>query len=215
MVLDFGSMISWSLSGFLTLMKNRRRVETPSVTVGRALSGVPCADVSGRRHLKVANTIQIFGIDIYDRQRAGVQEFQKLRGNLNAPLGLAPSTFDLINHRFLVDGINTPRWDSLLPEYRELLKPGGWLQMVEVQWTFQSQSNVELPALKIWSDTYFEALHIMQKNPLVARDLERRVRFAGFERFQTKKHQISIGEWRRGTYGAIHTLLSVVVGVGF
>jgi SAM-dependent methyltransferase len=165
------------------------------------------------RHLKVANTIQIFGIDIYDRQRAGVQEFQKVQGNLNAPLGLAESTFDLINHRFLVDGINDPRWDSLIPEYLQLLKPGGWLQMVEVQWTFQSQSNVELPALKVWSDTYFEALGIMEKKPLIARDLERRVRFAGFERFQIDVHQIAIGEWRPGTYGAIHTLLFVVVAV--
>jgi SAM-dependent methyltransferase len=164
------------------------------------------------KHLKFADTAQIFGIDIYER-RTDVQLFQKRRWNLNGPFVIAPfrrevwpGTFDLINSRFLADGINESRWKPLIKEYWQLLKPGGWLQMAEGQWTFRSQSNVDLPALKVWSDAYFGALRQMQKNLLIASDMEHLMRrYSGFERVEKTVHQISIGEWRTGMYERYHT----------
>jgi SAM-dependent methyltransferase len=152
---------------------------------------------------------QIFGIDIYER-RTDVQLFQKRQWNLNVSALTAafrredmPRTFDLINSRFLSDGINRPRWKPLVEEYFELLKPGGWLQMVEVQWIFRSQSNADLPNLMTWSDAYFNALRQMQKDPSIASNMENLVEYPKFGRVEKTVHQVSIGEWRPGTYGAV------------
>ena len=134
-----------------------------------------------------------------------MQEFYKERWNLNAPLPtdaywLKSKTFDLINSRFLVDSIDEQRWEPLIREYRVLLKHQAWLQMVEVQWKFHSQSDHALPALNVWSNAYYEALRAMGKRPDVADSrLEQVVRFAGFQHTNATKHHIPIGEWRAGT----------------
>lgn len=46
---------------------------------------------------------------------------------------LRRETFDLINSRLLAEGINSERWPSFVRELKQMLKPGGWLQMVELQ----------------------------------------------------------------------------------
>jgi hypothetical protein len=75
--------------------------------------------------------------------------------------------------------------------------------MVEVQWTFRSQSNTDLPNLMTWCDAYFNALRQMQKDPSIASNMEGLVQDARFERVEKTAHQVSIGEWRPGTYGAV------------
>jgi hypothetical protein len=142
-----------------------------------------------------------------------VQEFYQRQWNLNAPLPtdacrwLKSGTFDLINSRFLVDGIDVQRWEPLVLEYKVLLKHKAWLQMAEVQWKFHSQSNRDLPALKKWSKKYYEALCEMGKRPDVAEGpLEHAMRWAGFEHVNCTTHRIPVGEWRAGTSN--YTLLS-------
>ncbi|GAB7327958.1 hypothetical protein MBLNU13_g00024t2 [Cladosporium sp. NU13] len=148
---------------------------------------------------------EVTGVDIFIRPRPGVQEFYKEQWNLNAPMQtkkfrLPSNHFDLINSRFLVDGVDERRWDLLVMEYKELLKPKAWLQMAEVEWIFHSQSNRHLPALEIWSGAYNSALAIMQKKPNVAADgwLEWLVRFKGFQQVNGSIHNIPIEEWRAG-----------------
>jgi hypothetical protein len=68
-----------------------------------------------RRRQIFADALQILGIDIFDRQTAGLQQFHKMAWNLNISLQNArneyvkPDMFDLINSRFLTDGINMDR----------------------------------------------------------------------------------------------------------
>lgn len=180
------------------------------------------------RPLDLANIIQAFGIDIFERDRAGVQEFESIIWNLNDPLTgalreaqdtLEHETFDLINSRFLTDGIDKERWESLTQEYKKWLKPGGWLQMAEVQWTFHSQSGQELPNLSRWSKAYSDALKGMHKDPdittpkdpdITTSRLEKHVRWAGFELVSAQVHDILLGDWHPGTCHAhVITFLSL------
>lgn len=169
----------------------------------------------------VADLFQVTftGVDIFDRQNSrgeeddsdessaerdvGVQEFIKKRWNLNASFQLPPiggqlmrETFHLINSRFLSDGIDAIRWPGLMREYLELLKPGGWVQMVEVDWSFQSDSGVDLPNLEEWWNTYSRALHRMGKDPVVARSLRQRLSGAGFVRVDGSFRQVPVGGWQ-------------------
>jgi hypothetical protein len=153
-----------------------------------------------------ANLVQVTGIDIYHRENSDPQELYKLRWNLNDSLETVPKRFwpepedfDLINSRFLMDGIVDGRWGPLLVEYKGRLKPGGWLQMAEVQWVFHSRSGQPLPALTAWSTAYYAGLRAMQKKPDIAPNLDRFVRFAGFQKQLEEVHDIALESWRPGT----------------
>ena len=147
-----------------------------------------------------------------------LQELDKMRWNLNARFRDAPSEydlnpkkFDLINSRFLADGINKERWEPMVGEYKALLKPGGWLQMAEAQWLFSSRSGQDLPALRKWSSIYHGGLSRMRKTPNIAERLEQIVRFAGFERVSATTHDIQVEGWLPGTYGCVLILTTLRV----
>jgi len=44
------------------------------------------------------------------------------------------NTFDLIHQRLLIWGLRGPEWPGVLRNHHSLLKPGGWIQLVEGQW---------------------------------------------------------------------------------
>lgn len=113
---------------------------------------------------------------------------------------LKMDTFDLINSRFLSDGIDSERWPELVNEYRALLKPGGWLQMVEVNWCFQSDNGSRLPHLEAWWNNYSTAMRRMNRDPTVAGHLVRLMGEAGFVHIETKDedNRIPVGEWMAG-----------------
>lgn len=142
-----------------------------------------------------------------ERDISPVQEFVKIKWNLNAPFRLARhpdlmrGMFHLINSRFLADGINEERWEGLVREYMEMLAPGGWLQMVEFEWVFQSARGVNLPNLERWWNMYSGALRGMRnrKDPVIARRLHYLMARAGFERLTEQRRDIPIGDWANGT----------------
>lgn len=158
------------------------------------------------------------GIDIFtgngdeggssdSEESEGPENWIRKRWNLNASFrlkndpNLRPDTFNLINSRFLTDGINTSRWDSYIRELRLLLVPGGWLQMVEVSMAFQSDSGRLDPSTSFlyrWWEWYRASLVAMDKNPDVGRELANRMRDAGFERIHSETKQLPIGGWMPG-----------------
>ena len=171
----------------------------------------------------VTNELQVTGVDIFlsqDRDEddddedgndsngnghvEGVQEFVKKRWNLNAPFRedrspdrLRPETFDLINSRLLAEGINAARWSSYVRDLKHLLKPGGWLQMVEIQYPFQSY-NGSLPEqsfLNRWWQWYSWALQQMGKNPRIGRDLQGLLTAERFEHVSGFNLDLPIGTW--------------------
>ena len=136
-----------------------------------------------------------------------MEEFSKVRWNLNASfkanLGedrLKREVFDLINSRFLTDGIHKDRWASLVMEYKQLLKPHGWLQMAEVSWTFHSQSGQALPNLTAWSEAYSRALCLMDRDPQITGRMEQVLAFAGFELVNRGIRRILVGTGRGGDH---------------
>lgn len=173
---------------------------------------------------KLTGKLEVTGIDIYfgqgdedededededgDSDEDGVQEFIKHRWNLNAPFSdnrtssrLRPESFDLINSRLLADGINEGRWQSYISNLKALLKPGGWLQMVELDLSFQSDSGRlrydDTEPLFLWKRWYDYAMTQMGRNPRVGRQLEQLMMNAGFEAVWHQRLRLEIGRWNQ------------------
>jgi hypothetical protein len=164
----------------------------------------------------------VTGVDVYfgdgtedsgsdSDEEDAVQEYVQKRWNLNAsfradtsPTRLRPEQFDLINSRFLSEGINADRWPSLIRELRALLKPGGWLQMVELELRFQSdngrlqQSNNE--PLYLWGECYRTRMQQLGKDPRIGARLVHYLQREAFDTISSRVVQLQIGSWNRGEY---------------
>lgn len=152
-----------------------------------------------------------------------VQEFVKKRWNLNARFRddssedrLRPETFDLINSRLLAEGINADRWQSYVRELKQMLKPGGWLQMVELQLLFQDSTGQlgDDSNLTRWWQWYSYTLGRMGKNPRIGRELSQHLTDAGFENVRNHILDLPIGDWKPGMrHIPIHLLHSPFANV--
>lgn len=157
----------------------------------------------------------VVGVDIFlgeedsdeDTDSDRLQEFNTKRWNLNAPFRqdrsdsrLKPESFDLINCRLLVEGINATRWPSFVGELLKLLKPGRWLQMVEVEPLVRSHNDT-LPItswLRRWWSHYTLAMVRMGKNPRIGSQLGRLMDEAGFDHVTSGSHNLPLGLWPPG-----------------
>lgn len=141
-----------------------------------------------------------------DEDGDGIESFIRKRWNLNIPLRqdtssdrLRPETFDLINSRMLIDGINGNRWETYVRELYALLKPNGWLQMVEFHAIFQSDSGRDAPFLSRWWDWYSQKLLQMGKNPRIASQLKPLMVNAGFTDVHYHVSRLPVGNWDPGS----------------
>lgn len=161
-----------------------------------------------------ADELKVTGIDIFtgrgqgsdddadeEEQGEGIEEYEKIQYNLNASFrgsGLRPQSFHLINTRMLADGINANRWPSFVQELCQLLRPGGWLQMVEIFPLFQSDSGMDAPFLERWWTLYQQSLGTHGKNARVGQDLSRLMLSARFEQVYATSRKLPIGPWNTG-----------------
>jgi hypothetical protein len=136
-----------------------------------------------------------------------VQEFEQFRWNLNAKFSDAPKDkqlkaemFDLINSRFLAEGINASRWRNYIRELRQMLKPGGWLQMAELQLHVQSSSGrlSDDSCLTRWWNLYVDAMTRMGKDPRIGPRLGRLLQDEHFSDVRPYSYDVPIGDWKAG-----------------
>lgn len=166
--------------------------------------------------------VQITGLDVYfgqgsednddeeSEEDTGVQEYVRARWNLNISFasdprragkeGLRPESFDLINSRFVADGIDTSRWPGYVDDLRKLLRPGtGWLQMAEVELLFQSDNGMlrydNSEHLFVWQQWYANAMQRIGKDPRAGRRLGAHMRSAGFRDVRERQIRLEIGAW--------------------
>ncbi|KXT07540.1 hypothetical protein AC578_10134 [Pseudocercospora eumusae] len=137
-----------------------------------------------------------------DEAESGIEIFTKKRWNLNAPFRddrsedrLTPLTFDLINSRLLADGIDSTRWPSFVRDLHALLKPDGWVQMVEFHSMFQSSTGRPTVFLQEWWNRYARMLQVTRKDPRVGPRLRQLMDDAGFVDIQYHQIPCPMGSW--------------------
>ncbi|KAK5721781.1 hypothetical protein LTR15_006373 [Elasticomyces elasticus] len=173
---------------------------------------------SGTRTAKYFRSVGVKGVDIFlgkdsddeeedEDEDDGVEEFRKKRWNLNAPFNqdrdedhLRREEFNLVNSRFLAEGIDTNRWQPYIRELKELLEPGGWIQLVELDLRFQSDNGRLDPndgaPLVVWNDWYRQTMLHRNKDPRVGQRLHQYLQVAGFQQiYGGRPQRLEIGSW--------------------
>lgn len=83
---------------------------------------------------------------------------------------------------------------------RLLLKPTGWVQMVEYYLNVQSNTGrlTSESALRRWWEYYVTAMEASMRNPRAARNLAQLLTEAGYRHVGSNAFQLPIGGWRSG-----------------
>jgi hypothetical protein len=123
-----------------------------------------------------------------------------LNDRLNDPDVFQRNAYDLIHSRFVGPGIKANRWSSYIRDMRILLRPNGWVQLMEYYPNIQSWSGrlTEQSALTRWYQAYVHAMERSNRNPRVGQRLQQYLTDAGFRDVGGTIFHIHIGGWDPG-----------------
>ena len=163
---------------------------------------------------------EVVAVDIDNRGSNETTNYTKICWDLNDAFessgaeqpGLSAQKYDLVNSRLVADGIEEERWQDYVEDLSNRLRPGGWLQMVEVDLRIQSNSGDETPFLSEWWSRYSEALTCLKKDPTVGSDLWRLVSNADMVDVTWTSVKLPIGDWHKGTLDKFVLFTSFVCG---
>ncbi|KAJ5671155.1 hypothetical protein N7507_000282, partial [Penicillium longicatenatum] len=120
--------------------------------------------------------------------------------DLNRPFTFPPNHFDLVHSRLLATGIHRTRWPSYIRDIVRVLKPGGWVQMVEVYHNVQSDNGsiTDQHALRRWSRQYMRALED-RKDLRIGSKLKNLLLEAGLEEVDSNMIPLPLSAWSADT----------------
>jgi hypothetical protein len=125
--------------------------------------------------------------------------------NLNDPLRdpdiFKANQYDLIHSRFVAPGIKTGRWARYLRDMKLLLRPGGWVQVMEYLPIIQSHNGrlTDGAAVRRWWDSYQAAMARMDRDPRIGRRLSQLLLENRYRDVGVDVKQLDIGGWSTGT----------------
>ncbi|KAI2635243.1 S-adenosyl-L-methionine-dependent methyltransferase [Xylaria nigripes] len=185
--------------GVLTMMFDNRSIFPPITAPKRVLD---CGFGTGEWAFHVAwehPRCEVRGVDIAPHHHNPEESLENLYldiDDLNMSFQFPPNHFDLVNSRLVAGGINGSRWTGYLRDIFRSLRPGGWVQMVEVDYNAQSDNGAldDSSALRQWSQTYLYAME-QCKDPRAPRQLGAWLREAGFTDVDERMMQLPMCAW--------------------
>lgn len=145
------------------------------------------------------------GVDIYplliEDQPDNLNLFgYNLNDRLNDPEVFERNAYDLVHSRFVGQGIKTSRWASYVQDIKRLLRPNGWLQMVEYYPNIQSDNGrlSSQSALRRWWEAYVSAMERSNRSPRIGQRLQSLMSEAGLRDVGGSILHLPIGGWDPG-----------------
>lgn len=123
-----------------------------------------------------------------------------LNDRLNDPEVFQARAYDLIHSRCIGAGIKVNRWASYIRDMKLLLRPNGWVQIVEYYLNIQSSSGrlTDQSAVRRWWLAYAEAMSRMNRDPRVGTRLQHLFAEARLGDVRVETVQLPIGDWETG-----------------
>ncbi|KAJ4362955.1 hypothetical protein N0V83_010072 [Neocucurbitaria cava] len=145
---------------------------------------------------------EVTGVDIFPMLVADQPDNLTLCGyNLNDrlrdPEVFQSRAYDLIHSRFLSQGIKSNRWTSYIHDMRLLLRPGGWVQLVEYYPLIQSDSGrlTDQAAVRRWWQSYEASMRRLNRDPRIGRRLKDILTQDGYRDVVVEVQHLPIGGW--------------------
>jgi SAM-dependent methyltransferase len=85
---------------------------------------------------------QVVGFDLQPSKRPWPPAYRCVRGNLLHGLPFADDRFDFVHQRALISGIPVRSWPSACRDLVRVVRPGGWVELVECPPWFESSGPV-------------------------------------------------------------------------
>ncbi|MBE3559945.1 MAG: methyltransferase domain-containing protein [Ktedonobacteraceae bacterium] len=119
------------------------------------------------------------------------------QGNLLAGLPFSASSFDFVHQRLLAFALPVQHWPVIIQELVRVTRPGGWIELVEVDPLFKNQG----PATRRMLDLIVQACGKRGIDLSIAHKLEALVKATGVIDVQSRVISIPVGDWggRLGT----------------
>lgn len=123
-----------------------------------------------------------------------------LNDRLRDPEVFQSRAYDLIHSRFLSQGIKSNRWTSYIHDMRLLLRPGGWVQLVEYYPLIQSDSGrlTDQAAVRRWWQSYEASMRRLNRDPRIGRRLKDILTQDGYRDVVVEVQHLPIGGWHSG-----------------
>ncbi|KAF6837504.1 UMTA methyltransferase [Colletotrichum musicola] len=116
------------------------------------------------------------------------------------PSNLNLQVDDLNSSQMMAGGIHSNRWRDYLRDIHRVLRPGGWVQMVEIYFNAQSDNGTltQNNALRRWSRRYLDSVQ-PYKDPRAPLQLQSWMQSAGFDSVETQMIPLPTCGWSSGT----------------
>jgi len=137
-----------------------------------------------------------------------------LNDRLNDPEVFQARAYDLIHSRCISAGIKSNRWASYIRDMKLLLRPNGWIQVVEYYLNIQSSSGMltDESAVRRWWLAYAEAMNRMNRDPRIGQQLQRLFTEARLGEVRVETVQLPIGDWDTGEHNPICFVVPLFLG---
>jgi hypothetical protein len=114
-------------------------------------------------------------------------------------------SFDLVHQRLLIGGLRKPDWPLVVRNVASLLKPGGWIQLVECEWIDRGHPDdmAKRPLIAKTLRLLEWTISNLGGDAFVADHLEDLLKDAGFQHVQKTQFDLGYGalareeQWRR------------------
>jgi len=176
-------------------------------------------------HQTVPSTVQLQGIDISAHLFPSPATGTNLSFSLNSIVDLPASwsnKFALINQRLLIEALTLEQWRAALSEIHRTLKPGGWVQLLEMDGKVVRGGAA--------TDALYDVVYELSAKRGLVRDCCHRIpeilKELGFEHVTVENRDMPLGSWAgelgvQGNYdlGAVYRGMKTPVlkegGLGF
>ncbi|KAI4614694.1 uncharacterized protein J4E87_009495 [Alternaria ethzedia] len=179
---------------------------SPRIPVGDPEAILECGYGGGDWAVQCADEFEdceVTALDIFPMQMDRPENLDLVAHNLNDPLRdpeiFKANHYDLIHSRFVFPGIKSGRWNGYIRDMRLLLRPGGWVQIMEYLPIIQSHNGrlTDQNAVRRWWQEYQGAMADMDRDPRIGRRLKRLLLDNRYRDVNVDIVQLHIGDWSK------------------
>ncbi|KAH7070990.1 S-adenosyl-L-methionine-dependent methyltransferase [Paraphoma chrysanthemicola] len=180
---------------------------SPSVRLNDPTKVLDCGYGGGDWSVEFAEEYEdceVTGLDIFPLRLVDQPDNLDLVGynlndRLNDPEVFRLRAYDLIHSRFVAPGIKRNRWPSYFRDIRNLLRSGGYVQVVEYQLHILSNNGrlTDQSAVYQWWREYVAAMRDLNREPRIGPSLKGHAEAAGFRNVQVEYRRLPIGSWEQ------------------